>query len=109
MIVDGERMTSAGEAPIGPEEFAEILPIANGRTFCTTNVGTRVNTRLHQPLPEFAVKDAQGQEEQWLNSIFSQFDKFVHTPDGRPRPLTVRLLVQSNESAGVAADVGAET
>ena len=98
MIVDGERMTSAGEAPIGPEEFAEILPIASGRTFCTTNVGTRVNARLHQPFPEFLVKDAQGQEEKWLTSIFTQFDKFVHTPNSKPRPLTVRLVVHSNAS-----------
>ncbi len=103
MIIDGERMTSAGEAPIGPEEYSEILPIAKGRTFCTTNVGTRVSARLQQPFPEFAVRDVQGHEEQWMNSIFAEFDKFVRTPNGKPRPLTVRLVVHPGSWSEIAA------
>lgn len=86
MIVDGERMTSAGEVPIGPDEYAQILPAVAGRTFCSTNVGTRVSTRLHQPLPEFAVKAAHGKEQQWINEIFKRFEPFIKTPDGEPIP-----------------------
>lgn len=96
MIVDGERMTSAGEVPIGPDEYAQIMPAVTGRTFCSTNVGTRVSTRLHQPLPEFAVKAAHGKQQQWIDEIFKRFEPFIKTPDGEPRPLTVRLIVESD-------------
>ncbi|UCE62167.1 MAG: hypothetical protein JSU63_10745 [Phycisphaerales bacterium] len=95
MIIDGERMGSAGEIPIGPDEYDQLVPVAGGWTFSTTNVGVRVNTRIHQPLPEFAVADAQADEQRWLDSIFARFRPFIHTPDGKPRPLTVRLLVKT--------------
>jgi hypothetical protein len=101
MIIDGERMTSAGEVPIGPDEYAKVTAAGVGRTFCSTNVGTRVSTRLHEPLPDFAVKDAIDKEEQWLDSIFAVFAKFIHTPDGKPRPLTVRLLLESTACSSV--------
>lgn len=94
LIIDGERMGSAGEVPIGPDEYRQILPAFQGRTFATTNVGVRVNTRLDQPLPEFAVANAHDDESAWLESIFAAFAPFIHTPDGRPRPLTVRLLTR---------------
>jgi hypothetical protein len=97
LIIDGERMGSAGEVPIGPDEYAQILPAARGRTFCTTNVGVRVNTRLHQPLPEFRVADAKADEQKWLDDVFDVFKPFIETPDGAPRPLTVRLLTQTQE------------
>lgn len=96
IIVDGERMGSAGEVPIGPDEYAQILDDVRGRTFCTTNVGVRVNTRLLQPLPEFRVADALQNEDAWLKSVFAKFQPFINTPDGKPRPLTVRLLVDWN-------------
>lgn len=99
MIIDGERMGSAGEVPIGPPEYAEVLPAARARTFCTTNVGVRVNTRFYQPLPEFRVADAAVDEQKWLDSIFDKFKPFINTPDGVPRPLTVRLLTEKGERA----------
>lgn len=98
VIIDGERMGSAGEVPIGPPEYAMVLPGALGNTFCTTNVGVRVNTRIHQPLPEFPVAGAADDEQKWLDSIFDKFKPFIHTPDGDPRPLTVRLVVDDGES-----------
>ena len=55
VLLDGERMTSAGEVPIGPDEYAAILSMTRDRVLCTTNVGVRVNTRLSQLLPEFAM------------------------------------------------------
>jgi hypothetical protein len=90
VILDGERMTSAGEVPIGPEEFKALSAAAKGRIPCTTNVGVRVNTRLTQSLPEFAV-DALAAEPSGYESVYETFSPFLHTPDGRPRPLNVRL------------------
>jgi len=57
VILDGERMTSAGELPIGPPEYAALSAAAAGRLLLTTNVGTRVNVRLTGPLREFAADD----------------------------------------------------
>lgn len=97
VIIDGERMGSSGEVPIGPDEYRMVLPAAIGSTFCTTNVGVRVNTRLHQPLPEFRVADAAADEEKWIAAVFAKFKPFIHTPDGQMRPLTVRLLTETQE------------
>lgn len=93
VIIDGERMGSAGELPIGPDEYRQIVPAAQGRTFCTTNVGVRLNARIRQPLPEFRV-EADG-EQRLSESILDQFAPFVDPPGGMPRPLTVRLWVES--------------
>src|SRR5262249_51166385 len=46
VILDGERMTSAGEVPIGPPEYGALSAAAARRLLLTTNVGTRVNVRL---------------------------------------------------------------
>jgi len=51
VILDGERMTSAGEVPIGPPEYGALSAGAAGRLLLTTNVGTRVNVRLTGQLP----------------------------------------------------------
>ncbi|MGA7186668.1 MAG: hypothetical protein WBY67_25780, partial [Pseudolabrys sp.] len=53
VILDGERMTSAGEVPIGPPEYAALSAGAAGQLLLTTNVGTRINVRLTGQLPEF--------------------------------------------------------
>src|SRR5262249_46927947 len=53
VILDGERMTSAGEVPIGPPEYGALSASAAGRLLLTTNVGTRINARLTGQLPEF--------------------------------------------------------
>jgi hypothetical protein len=95
LIFDGERMGSAGEVPIGPDEYGKFLPAIEQSIFCSTNVGVRVNTRLYQPLPEYRVAAAKSDEGAWLESIFAKFKPFIHTPDGVPRPLTVRLVIES--------------
>ncbi len=105
MIIDGERMTSAGETPIGPDEYGQIVSAARGRTFCSTNVGTRVNTRLHQPFPEFPVAGARANAGNWLDKVFATFAPFVQTPDKKPRPLTVRLLLDPGESHAALQDL----
>ena len=45
VMIDGERMSSAGEAPIGPDEYEQLISAAFGRTLCSTNVGVRANAR----------------------------------------------------------------
>jgi hypothetical protein len=96
VALDGERMTSAGEVPIGPPEYEDLSDAAAGRLPLTTNVGVRVNARLTQQLPEFAATENSANDKQWLDNVFATFEPFVHTPDGQPRPLTVRLSVDPN-------------
>src|ERR1700739_441021 len=62
VALDGERMTSAGEVPIGPIEYEELSHAAAGRLFLTTNVGVRVNARLNQQLPEFAITEKSAED-----------------------------------------------
>src|SRR5215472_14096044 len=93
VALDGERMTSAGEVPIGPPEYEDLSDSAAERLLLTTNVGVRVNARLTQQLPEFAVAEKSANDKQWLDNVFAAFKPFVHTPDGQPRPLIVRLSV----------------
>ncbi len=98
LMIDGERMVSAGEGPIGPDEYAKIVAAAFERTLCSTNVGVRTNARLERPLPEFAIADAAGDESAWLTQVFSAFAPFLNTPNGVARPLTVRLIVQPSDA-----------
>jgi hypothetical protein len=85
VILDGERMTSAGEVPIGPPEYGTLSAAAAGRLLLTTNVGTRVNVRLTGQLPEFPALEKSAE------AVIAAFQPFLDTPDRRPRPLTVRL------------------
>ena len=68
---------------------------AAGRLLLTTNVGVRVNARLTQQLPEFAVTEKSANDKQWLDNVFAAFEPFLHTPDGQPRPLTVTACDRS--------------
>ncbi|MFZ1148333.1 MAG: hypothetical protein WAR76_01195, partial [Xanthobacteraceae bacterium] len=85
VILDGERMTSAGEVPIGPPEYGVLSSAAAGQLLLTTNVGTRINVRLTGQLPEFPALEKSAE------AIIAVFHQFLETPDRRPRPLTVRL------------------
>ncbi len=80
-------MTSAGEVPIGPPEYGALSAGAAGQLLLTTNVGTRVNVRLTGQLPEFPAL------EKSADAVIAAFHQFVDTPDGRPRPLMIRLQV----------------
>lgn len=93
VILDGERMTSAGEVPIGPPEYAALSAAARSKLQLTTNVGTRVNVRLTQQLPEFEVTRTSATDSKWVAKVCDSFQQFLHTPDGHPRPLTVRLII----------------
>src|SRR5262245_19311977 len=97
VILDGERMTSAGEVPIGPDEYAALSEAAAGRLLLTTNVGVRANARFMQPLPEFAISEASAGAA-WVDRVCAAFAPFLETPDRRPRPLTVRLTLVSGQA-----------
>jgi hypothetical protein len=93
VALDGERMTSAGEVPIGPEEYEDLFQAAGDHLFLTTNVGVRVNARLSQQLPEFAYNSGSERDPAWLEGVTGVFSPFLSTPDGRPRPLTIRFSI----------------
>ena len=95
VALDGERMTSAGEVPIGPDEYEDLFREAGERLFLTTNVGVRVNARLSQQPPEFPYSSGSERDQAWLESVTGAFSSFLSTPDGRPRPLTVRFSIDS--------------
>jgi hypothetical protein len=101
VILDGERMTSAGEVPIGPPEYAALSSAAAGQLLLTTNVGTRINVRLSGQLPEFPAL------EKFAEAVIAVFRQFLDTPDRRPRPLTVRLQLDPGaDCTRLAALVG---
>lgn len=104
VALDGERMTSAGEMPIGPEDYEAINASASGRVMCTTNVGVRVNARLNQQLPEFPLSTKAALDDSWFASVVAGFNPFLRTPDGHPRPLTVRLSVKPNTDVALLKD-----
>ncbi|MFY9687248.1 MAG: hypothetical protein WAJ88_15720, partial [Pseudolabrys sp.] len=87
VILDGERMTSAGEVPIGPPEYVALSAGAAGQLLLTTNVGTRINLRLTGQLPEFPALEKSAE------AVIAAFHQFLDTPDRRPRPLMIRLQV----------------
>ncbi len=109
VALDGERMTSAGEVPIGPEEYEVLNEVASGKVPLTTNVGVRMNTRLTHQLPEFAVGEFSADPKLWVEKVVAVFAKFLHTIDGRPRPLTVRLSINSDlkDSASLEGAISA--
>lgn len=98
VLLDGERMTSAGEVPIGPDEYEALVSVTRGRVLCTTNVGVRVNTRLAQLLPEFAVSSLLADPKHY-DEVYKTFAPFLHTPDGKPRPLTARVVLEPADGA----------
>jgi len=101
VILDGERMTSAGEVPIGPPEYGALSSAAAGQLLLTTNVGTRINVRLTGQLPEFPAL------EKSTEVVIAAFRQFLDTPDHRPRPLTVRLQLDPGaDRTQLAALVG---
>jgi hypothetical protein len=104
VMLDGERMTSAGEAPIGPDEYQSLISAAFGRTLCSTNVGVRVNSRVYRLFPEFDLP-AAAIDDSWLKQIASAFQPFIKTPDGKPRPMVVRIKIRPGTSSETMASL----
>ncbi|QHT65340.1 hypothetical protein GXP67_00950 [Rhodocytophaga rosea] len=98
IIIDGERMTSAGECPIGLEEYKVIVEAADSKTNCSTNVGVRLNTRYYQQYPEILLSDYVNDKTKLLDHILEIFKPYLQTPDGILRPLKVRINVNVEDS-----------
>jgi len=88
--LDGERLASIGEVPVGPDEFAEIWTECAGRTLLTTNVGSRANLRLYRRPPTIVI--AEGTRSVALDTakkaLAAEFKPFRESPD-TPRPVVV--------------------
>lgn len=104
LILDAERMGSAGEVPVGPPEFAAVAAAAFGRTYYSTNVGVRTNTRFHQPFPEVAVA-AGADAAAAAAAAIAQFREFLRDPEGKPRPVCVRLALADGAGKELLADI----
>jgi hypothetical protein len=90
LAVDAERLGGIGEVAVGPEEYADVWLECVGRTLITTNVGTRVNTRVYRREPRILLRGASTRAlEKAKAEIAAAFRPFVNTPDKKPRPLTV--------------------
>ncbi|MEO7177258.1 MAG: hypothetical protein ABIW83_00290 [Allosphingosinicella sp.] len=104
LILDVERMGSAGEVPVGPDEFAAVAAAAFGRTYYSTNVGVRTNVRFHQPCPEVAVA-AGGDAAAAAGAAIAMFKEFLRDPAGNPRPVCVRLILADGVEGGLLTDI----
>jgi hypothetical protein len=90
LALDAERLGGIGEVVVGPEEYADIWLGTVDRLFVTTNIGTRVNTRVYKREPTILLKaDSNEAIEKAKSAITDAFRPFVKTPDGTPRPLCV--------------------
>lgn len=90
VAVDAERLGGIGEIMVGPEEYAEVWLACVDRLLITTNIGTRVNTRVYRREPRVLLRgDSAKIIEQAKAEIKAAFQPFVETPDKKPRPLTV--------------------
>ena len=98
LIYDAERMTSAGEVPVGPEEYEQIINGSLNSLLYSTNVGVRVNARLYQPLPEFFISDARENMNLLVTKIKEVFAPFNNTINGIPRPLSIRLVLSPTDT-----------
>lgn len=90
VALDAERLAGVGEVAVGPDEYADIWLECAGRLLITTNVGTRVNLRAYASEPIIVVRgDERRSIDRATQALKEQFQPFVNTPDGKPRPLTV--------------------
>jgi hypothetical protein len=94
VAVDAERLGGIGEVAVGPEEYADVWLACVDRVLITTNIGTRVNLRVFRREPRVVLVGTDGNAIKLAKTaIAGAFAPFVHTPDGKPRPLTVFVEV----------------
>ncbi len=90
VAVDAERLGGIGEVAVGPDEYADVWLESVDRVLITTNIGTRVNTRVYRREPLVVLRSDRPEAiEAAKREIAAAFKPFIETPDGRPRPLTV--------------------
>ena len=90
---DAERLGAIGEVPVGPEEYANIRIECVGRILTSTNVGTQLNLRYYKRYPVVTIKKGPAGEVLRIakHDLKEAFAPFLHTPDGKPRTLTVYI------------------
>ena len=88
---DAERMSAIGEVPVGPEEYADIRIECTSRILTSTNVGTQLNLRYYKRYPLVTIQKGSAKKVLQIakRDIKRAFEPFLHTPDGKSRPLTV--------------------
>lgn len=88
---DAERLGAVGEVIVGPDEYRTIRLACMGRILTSTNVGTRLNLRYYKrrPVVEIEPGDASEAIQAATKKAAAVIEGFLHTPDRRPRPLTV--------------------
>lgn len=88
---DAERLGAIGEVPVGPEEYANIRLECVGRILTSTNVGTQLNLRYYKRYPMVIIQKGSAKQALRIakHDLEKKFAPFLHTPDGKPRPLTV--------------------
>jgi hypothetical protein len=96
--LDAERLGGVGEVVVGPDEFSDIWSQCAGRSLITTNIGSRADIRYYLPAPVVAVPGgpAKAALESAKAGLVEKFNHFLHTPDGKPRPLVVFVEFASN-------------
>lgn len=90
---DAERLGAIGEIPVGPEEYANIRLECVGRILTSTNVGTQLKLRYYKRYPVVTIQKGSAKEALHIakQELKEAFAPFLHTPDGKPRPLTVYI------------------
>jgi hypothetical protein len=97
VAVDAERLGGIGEVAVGPEEYADVWLECVGRVLITTNIGTRVNTRVYRREPRVLLESGSRRAVAEAKAeIAAAFRPFVQTPDNEPRPLTVFVDIPPN-------------
>jgi len=90
LALDAERLGGIGEVAVGPDEYVDVWLGCVDRLLVSTNIGTRVNTRVYRGAPRvILISDSAQAIDAAKLEIADAFRKFVNTPDGNPRPLTV--------------------
>ncbi|MFH0777483.1 MAG: hypothetical protein V2A71_02515 [Candidatus Eisenbacteria bacterium] len=91
VALDAERLCAIGEVVVGPEEYADVWLECAGRLLMTTNVSTRVNVRYFKRPPIVTIKEGDFREAMASaeTRIAEELKPFRHTPDRKPRPMTV--------------------
>ena len=93
--VDAERLGGVGEVVVGLDEYGKIWCECAGRSLMTTNVGSRANVRYYLPAPIVTIAEGAALDRAKAG-LADAFAKFLKTPDGKPRPLTVFVEFASN-------------
>ena len=88
--VDAERMSAAGELPVGIDEYDAVRRATADQVPMTTNVGTVVLPRFYRPWPWITVPTADDDAlAKAKRDLAAAFEPYVATPAKEATPITV--------------------